>query len=56
MLAIRKGLVPTRCFFSTSSVVQAKKKTNKKEETEKAILGRPSNNLRMGVVGLPNIG
>ena len=43
-------------FFSSSQAAYAKKKTIKKEETEKAILGRPSNNLRMGVVGLPNIG
>lgn len=57
MLNISKRVVPaSRCFFSTSTVVHAKKKVNKKEEPEKAILGRPSNNLRMGVVGLPNIG
>lgn len=45
-----------KCSFSTSRTVLAKKKASKKEEPEKAILGRPSNNLRMGVVGLPNIG
>lgn len=43
--------------FSTSSIAFAKKKANKKDEsTEKVLLGRPSNNLSMGVVGLPNIG
>ncbi|CAO3677739.1 unnamed protein product [Rhizopus stolonifer] len=41
----------------TSAVRYAKKKVNKKDIVqEKAILGRPSNNLRMGIVGLPNIG
>ncbi|CEG64981.1 Putative GTP-binding protein YchF [Rhizopus microsporus] len=41
----------------TSSIQFAKKKVAKKEVVqEKAILGRPSNNLRMGIVGLPNIG
>ncbi|CEI98922.1 Putative GTP-binding protein YchF [Rhizopus microsporus] len=41
----------------TSSIQFAKKKVAKKEIVkEKAILGRPSNNLRMGIVGLPNIG
>jgi len=43
--------------FSTSSAVYAKKKASKKDApTEKVLLGRPSNNLSMGVVGLPNIG
>jgi hypothetical protein len=59
MLTISKraaSLWTCRHSFSTSSTVYAKKKTTKKEEPEKAILGRPSNNLRMGVVGLPNIG
>ncbi|KAI8382961.1 cytoplasmic protein [Blakeslea trispora] len=42
--------------FSTSRTLLAKKKVNKKEAVEKPLLGRPSNNLRMGVVGLPNIG
>ncbi|KAI9267457.1 GTP-binding protein YchF [Sporodiniella umbellata] len=38
----------------TSTVRLAKKK--KEIVQEKVILGRPSNNLRMGIVGLPNIG
>lgn len=52
----------TKCLFSTTHSVFAKKKVNKKQQQEaaqggeKLILGRPSNNLRMGVVGLPNIG
>ncbi|KAJ3091823.1 hypothetical protein HK102_013347 [Quaeritorhiza haematococci] len=28
----------------------------KQETTEKPLLGRPSNNLKMGIVGLPNVG
>ncbi|KAI9246686.1 GTP-binding protein YchF [Phascolomyces articulosus] len=48
-------------LFSTSTVVCAKKSKRKSDavassSTEKAILGRPSNNLKMGVVGMPNIG
>jgi obg-like ATPase 1 len=47
----------TKCLFSTSNTMFAKKKVSKVQQTEeKVILGRPSNNLRMGVVGLPNIG
>ncbi|CEP12926.1 hypothetical protein [Parasitella parasitica] len=43
--------------FSSSSIVFAKKKANRKDEpAEKILLGRPSNNLSIGVVGLPNIG
>jgi obg-like ATPase 1 len=43
--------------FQTSSVCAAKKKKQKAAETEeKLLLGRPSNNLRIGVVGMPNIG
>ena len=45
--------------LSTSAVVYAKKQKRKADpagSTEKAILGRPSNNLKMGVVGMPNIG
>lgn len=47
-----------RCkSFSTSSAIYAKKKASKKDApTERVLLGRPSNNLSMGVVGLPNIG
>ncbi|KAI9476011.1 MAG: GTP-binding protein YchF [Benjaminiella poitrasii] len=63
MLKIAKWqcIIPTRRSLSTSSnLFYAKKKANnKKQETEKpakVILGRPSNNLRVGIVGLPNIG
>ncbi|KAH8555827.1 GTP-binding protein YchF [Umbelopsis sp. PMI_123] len=43
--------------FQTSSVCAAKKKKQKAAESEeKLLLGRPSNNLRIGVVGMPNIG
>lgn len=59
MLTIaRKAPCFIRCkSFSTSSIAYAKKKASKKDvPTEKVLLGRPSNNLSMGVVGLPNIG
>ncbi|KAG2180821.1 hypothetical protein INT43_008400 [Umbelopsis isabellina] len=42
--------------FHASCVVTAKKKKQKGEIEEKLFLGRPSNNLRIGVVGMPNIG
>lgn len=42
--------------FHASCVVNAKKKKQKGEVEEKLFLGRPSNNLRIGVVGMPNIG
>lgn len=43
--------------FHVSSVWSAKKKKQKGQEVEeKLLLGRPSNNLRIGVVGMPNIG
>lgn len=42
--------------FHASCVVAAKKKKQKGEIEEKLFLGRPSNNLRIGVVGMPNIG
>lgn len=31
-------------------------KKKKDEVSEKAILGRPGNTLKMGIVGLPNVG
>lgn len=31
-------------------------KTDKNAKEEKVLLGRPSNNLKMGIVGLPNVG
>jgi obg-like ATPase 1 len=53
------SVLKRRCF-STCSVLNAKKASKKNikknEVAEKVILGRPSNNLSVGVVGLPNIG
>jgi ribosome biogenesis GTPase A len=47
---------PSRWFYA-SSVCKAKKKKQKGTDAEeKLVLGRPSNNLRIGVVGMPNIG
>ncbi len=44
--------------FSTSSTAHKGKKMPPKKNVvvEKARLGRPSNNLKMGIVGLPNVG
>ncbi|CDS05214.1 hypothetical protein LRAMOSA07743 [Lichtheimia ramosa] len=47
----------TRSF--SSSCTQLAKKSKRKQDAvanEKAILGRPSNNLKVGIVGMPNIG
>ncbi|KAI7901438.1 GTP-binding protein YchF [Cokeromyces recurvatus] len=66
MLNITKWRLSSCRNFSTScSIHYAKKKAvnNKKSSSStiekaanKVILGRPSNNLRVGIVGLPNIG
>jgi obg-like ATPase 1 len=48
--------------FSVSSAAPAKKASSarmppkKLAPNERAKLGRPSNNLKMGIVGLPNVG
>ncbi|KAF5327250.1 hypothetical protein D9619_004583 [Psilocybe cf. subviscida] len=45
--------------FSTSSSLFAKKKMPPKKAAaaeKKTLLGRPSNNLKIGIVGLPNVG
>ncbi|KAI8901900.1 P-loop containing nucleoside triphosphate hydrolase protein [Globomyces pollinis-pini] len=43
--------------FSTKVKSKAKKMPPKKVQTiEKPLLGRPGNNLKMGIVGLPNVG
>lgn len=47
-------------YFSTSPAALAKKKKmppkKKVVEDKKVILGRPGNNLKCGIVGLPNVG
>lgn len=45
-------------FFSTSPTPLTKKRMppKKQQVVEKAKLGRPSNNLKMGIVGVPNVG
>lgn len=44
--------------FASSAACRIKKMPPKKAEVPapKPLLGRPSNNLKMGVVGLPNVG
>lgn len=44
--------------FSTSLTYHVKKRMppKKQQVVEKPKLGRPSNNLKMGIVGLPNVG
>jgi obg-like ATPase 1 len=32
------------------------KKNKKEEQPKKVLLGRPGNTLKMGIVGLPNVG
>lgn len=53
------GAAEVRRPFSSFSFCQAKKEAKKEAKSlveEKPRLGRPSNNLKIGVVGLPNIG
>ncbi|KAF9095443.1 hypothetical protein BGX29_004613 [Mortierella sp. GBA35] len=49
-----------RLLFSTTSQVAYAKPTSKKGAAapveEKVLLGRPSNNLKIGILGVPNIG
>lgn len=58
---VRQPLVAQSLYFSTSPAAYAKR--NKKMppkkkvvEDKKVILGRPGNNLKCGIVGLPNVG
>ena len=39
-----------------ASLTKKGKKGKKGESTEKVLLGRPGNNLKVGIVGLPNVG
>ncbi|ORX84210.1 GTP-binding protein YchF [Basidiobolus meristosporus CBS 931.73] len=52
------GSIQPCVSFSTSRIILAKKASgkNKAVPEEKLLLGRPSNNLKIGVVGLPNVG
>jgi len=46
-------------LFSTSSILSIKKRMPPKKAAapeKKTLLGRPSNNLKAGIVGLPNVG
>ncbi|KAG0355080.1 hypothetical protein BGZ54_001314, partial [Gamsiella multidivaricata] len=48
-----------RLFFSTTSTVCYARPASKKGTVpveEKALLGRPSNNLKIGILGVPNVG
>ncbi|CAA7268169.1 unnamed protein product [Cyclocybe aegerita] len=46
------------CFSTTASLLAKKKMPPKKAAApeKKTLLGRPSNNLKIGIVGLPNVG
>lgn len=46
------GTGASRLFGTARSRMAPKKPT----DAPKPLLGRPSNNLKMGVVGLPNVG
>ncbi|KAK0226396.1 P-loop containing nucleoside triphosphate hydrolase protein [Armillaria fumosa] len=56
--AFRRPPIPLfSSFFSTSSSCHAKKMPPKKVVAEKkTLLGRPGNNLKIGIVGVPNVG
>ncbi|KAI9321686.1 GTP-binding protein YchF [Dichotomocladium elegans] len=65
MIGIPKGSLCSHHavrFFSTSTAALAKatRRSGRADAavsaTEKGILGRPSNNLKVGIVGMPNIG
>ncbi|KAJ3370481.1 hypothetical protein GGF31_004071 [Allomyces arbusculus] len=62
LAALATSAVITRQFSSTSLVAAKKKaagggsKRNSGKDEPKLLLGRPSNNLKIGVVGLPNVG
>jgi hypothetical protein len=47
-----------RSLHTTPPVFASRKKMPPKKgaKEEKVLLGRPSNNLKIGVVGLPNVG
>lgn len=50
---------PNTCQFTTSSVSLIKKRMPPKKAPvaeKKVLLGRPGNNLKIGIVGLPNVG
>ncbi|KAJ3767757.1 P-loop containing nucleoside triphosphate hydrolase protein [Lentinula raphanica] len=46
---------PSSASFSTTSFRQMPPK-KASQETKKVLLGRPGNNLKIGIVGLPNVG
>jgi hypothetical protein len=46
----------TRSFSYTLSLHGRKMPPKKVVKEERILLGRPSNNLKIGVVGLPNVG
>ena len=45
-----------RRFFASLKLKKTKMPPKKQQNEPKLLLGRPSNNLKMGVVGLPNVG
>lgn len=45
-----------RPLHSSKSLLRGKMPPKKAQEDKKVLLGRPSNNLKIGIVGLPNVG
>jgi ribosome biogenesis GTPase A len=45
-----------RVFFSAIPKAKVKMPPKKNQIVEKPLLGRPGNHLKMGIVGLPNVG
>lgn len=50
-------LAPSARFLAAALAVKGTSKMPPKEAPkEKVLLGRPSNNLKIGIVGMPNVG
>lgn len=48
--------VPVAAWFHSTPLAYRRMPPKKKVEEKKTVLGRPGNNLKIGIVGLPNVG
>jgi len=55
-MLLRPWSSPSLVALRFLSTLKKKMAPKKAVEAAKPLLGRPSNNLKMGVVGLPNVG
>lgn len=53
---VHKRLIYNSTHYSTNTVKKMAPGAKKDVKEEKILLGRPSNNLKVGIVGLPNVG